>query len=72
VKVYPPGKPKSTHLYGDSYPLWERLATRALVAVVVGRDYRCHIHRAKVAARRAEFEQDFELAHAALVRRARI
>lgn len=53
-------------------PAWERLAVRALVSVVFGKDYRRHIHRAKVAARRAEFEQAFERAQIQRARRARV
>jgi len=58
-KVYPPNELQSTHKYGDNRPsLWERYAVRALAAAVVGKDYRRHIHRAKVAARRKEAEAD--------------
>lgn len=53
-------------------PLWERLAVRALVSVVFDKDYRRHIHRAKIAARRAEFEQNFERAQSELRKGARI
>ena len=73
AKLYPQEKPKSTHLYGDNRPpLYERFAVRAMVAVVFAKDYRRHIHRAKVAARRAEFEQAFEHAQRERARGARI
>jgi len=60
------------HSTRTDIPLWERFAVRALVSVVFGKDYRRHIHRAKVAARRAEFEDNFERAQAELRRGARV
>jgi hypothetical protein len=61
------GNPDTTR-----WPLWERYTVRAMVAIVFGKDYRRHLHRAKIAARRAEFEQSFERAQQDRRRRARI
>jgi len=47
------GNPGANH-----WPLWERMAVRALVSVVFGKDYRRHIRKAKAAARREEAKQD--------------
>jgi hypothetical protein len=38
AKLYPPGKSKSTHLYGDSPPLSERFMARAREYAAAGRD----------------------------------
>lgn len=38
----------------ERFPLWERYSVRAFVAAVFGKDYRRHIRKARLAARRAQ------------------